>query len=130
MPQLDPEPAWHRLDHGYDESKTQLDLADLQGAAKFRGGACLSSEWDGDLYATLSWRCAFGHEFTGKLHTILKGGHWCPVCVAPPWNFDEQARRNPFFAQVWYPNHDPDENNFYPADCTQDIVCADQDERK
>jgi len=129
MPQLDPEPAWHRLDHGYDETRPQLALADLQAAARFRGGECLSTAWDGDLYTALAWRCAFGHEFTGKPYTILKAGHWCPVCVAPPWNFDEQARRNPFFAQVWYPNHDPEENNFYPEDCTQDIVCADMDKK-
>ncbi len=129
MPQLAPEPAWHQLDHGYDEAKPQLALADLQAAARFRGGECLATEWDGDLYTTLAWRCAFDHEFTGKPYTILKAGHWCPVCVAPPWNFDEQARRNPFFAQVWYPNHDPEENNFYPEDCTQDIVCADWDKK-
>ena len=127
MPQMDPEPEWHRLDHGYDESKAQLDLGDLQGAAQFRGGECLSSVWDGDMYSTLAWKCAFGHEFTGKPSTILKAGHWCPVCVAPPWSFDAIARHNPFFAQVWYPNHDKDEENFYSEDCLQDIAGADRD---
>ncbi len=127
MPQMDPEPEWHRLDHGYDESKGKLDLADLQDAAGFRGGECLSGTWDGDLYSTLEWECAFGHEFTGKPYTILKAGHWCPECVPPPWNYDEEARRSPFFAQVWYPNHDRDESNFYAEDCIQDISCADQD---
>lgn len=127
MPQLDVEPEWRRLNHGYDESKAHLDLADLQGAAAFRGGTCLSHAWAGDLYTTLEWQCAFGHRFLGKPYTILKAGHWCPVCVAPPWNYDEQARRTPFFAQVWYPNHDPDENNVYPPDCVQDIAGADQD---
>lgn len=127
MPRLDPEPDWQRLNHGYDESKEQLDLADLQGAAEFRGGECLSSGWDGDMHVALEWRCAFGHQFSGKPNTILKAGHWCPVCVAPPWNFDEEARRNPFFAQVWRPNHDPDEDNFYPEDLVQDIAGADRD---
>jgi len=129
MPQLDPEPEWHRLEHGYDESKEQLDLEDLQGAARFRGGECLSNMWDGDMYATLAWRCSFGHEFTGKPYTILKAGHWCPVCVAPPWNFDAVAKHNRFFAQVWIPNHDEDEDNFYPEDCLQDIAGADSDQR-
>lgn len=32
------------LEHGYDENKPQLNLADLQEAAHFRGGRCLSSE--------------------------------------------------------------------------------------
>ncbi len=128
MPQLDPEPEWQRLDHGYDESKPQLDLGDLQAAARFRGGQCLCASWDGDMYATLRWQCAFGHEFTAKPYTVLKAGHWCPVCVAPPWDLPREARHNPFFAQVWYPNHDPDEDDFYPQDCMQDIVCADEDD--
>ncbi len=127
MPQMQPEPAWHRLHHGYDESKERLALNDLQGAARFRGGQCLSQRWSGDMYRSLPWKCSRGHEFTGKPYTILKAGHWCPDCVPPPWNFDDEARRNPFFAQVWYPNHDKDENNFYPADCVQDISCADKD---
>jgi len=130
MPQIDPEPEWHRLDHGYDESKGRLDLKDLQGAAEFRGGECLSKKWDGDMYQTLQWRCAFGHEFIGKPFAILKAGHWCPECVPSPWNYDEEARRNRFFAQVWYPNHDKDENNFYQEDCIQDIACADMDRMK
>ena len=111
----------------YDEAKEKLDLKDLQGAAEFRGGECMSGDWDSDMYKTLEWKCTFGHVFTGKPHTILKAGHWCPECVPPPWNFDEEARRNPFFAQVWYPNHNRDENNFYAEDCVQDIAEADLD---
>ena len=121
MPQMDPEPEWHRLDHGYNEDKEQLELSDLQGAAKFRGGECLSTEWNGDLYSTLKWKCAFGHEFEAKPFTILKAGIWCPECLAPPWNYDAIAKKNRFFAQVWYPNHDEDEDNFYPEDCYKDI---------
>jgi hypothetical protein len=128
MPQLNPEPEWHRLDHGYDESKGTLDIDDLHGSAEFRGGRCLSEEWDGDMYGSVEWECSAGHRFRGRPATILKAGHWCPECVPPPWNFDEEARRNPFFAQVWYPNHDREENNFYAEDCIQDISCADQDQ--
>jgi nucleoside-diphosphate-sugar epimerase len=113
---------WQRLNHGYDELKKVLELNDLMTAAKFRGGICLSPEWNGDVYKTLKWQCAFGHEFRAKPYTILKAGHWCPECVPPPWNYDEVAKHNPFFAQVWYPNHDHDESNFYPEDCYQDIV--------
>jgi hypothetical protein len=29
---------------------------------------------------------------------------------------------------VWYPNHTPDEHNFYPADCVKDIADADRDQ--
>lgn len=120
------DPAWHRLSHGYDEAKQPLDLSDLRGAAQYRGGSCLSAAWDGDMYTTLSWKCAFDHEFTAKPYTIIKAGHWCPACVAPPWNYHEQAAKSPFFAQVWHPNHDPDEHEIYPEDCLQDIVDADR----
>ncbi len=122
MPQMHPEPEWYPLKHGYDESKEKLDLEDLKGAAEFRGGQCLSTQWDGDMYFKIKWKCAFGHEFELKPYTVLKAGHWCPECLPPPWNYDEQAKKNHFFAQVWYPNHDKDENNLYPGDCYKDIV--------
>lgn len=120
MPNLRPESK--RLDHGYDESKETLEVPDLQGAARFRGGELLSKEWSRNMYEQLEWRCAFSHEFKGSPYLVLKTGHWCPECVAPPWRDDEIARKNPFFAQVWYPNHDKDENNFYPSDCHTDIL--------
>jgi hypothetical protein len=126
LPEDVPDHSWNRLNHGYDENKIQLDLTDLQAAAQFRGGECLSQSWDGDLYQTLSWKCADGHRFSGNPYTILKAGHWCPNCLPPPWDFDREARKNPFFAQVWYPNHDPDENHFYPEDCLGDIMGADR----
>jgi hypothetical protein len=130
MPDLNPEPDWSRLGHGYDETKAQLDLADLQDAAEFRGGECLTQDWEGDVYATLDWKCAFDHEFTAKPTTVLKAGHWCPECMPPPWNFDEQAKKNPFLAQVWHADHDEDEDNFYPEDSIHDIVNADMEWRE
>ncbi|HMA83808.1 MAG TPA: NAD(P)-dependent oxidoreductase [Candidatus Thermoplasmatota archaeon] len=128
MPQLHPEPSWKRLNHGYDEQKEELDLTDLKKAAAFRGGICVSKKWNGDLYEEIRWKCAQNHEFTAKPYTVLKAGHWCPTCAPPPWDYDREAKRNPFFAQVWYLNHDKDESNFYPADCIKDIAHADKDE--
>jgi nucleoside-diphosphate-sugar epimerase len=127
MPDLDPNPEWRRLDHGYDESKSRLELSDLQGAAEFRGGKYLSGEWDGDMFATLDWKCAAMHEFQSKANTILKAGHWCPECIAPPWDFDRQAKSNPFFAQVWYADHDQEEQNFFSAESIHDILNADHE---
>ncbi|MFX1298303.1 MAG: NAD-dependent epimerase/dehydratase family protein, partial [Promethearchaeota archaeon] len=63
MPEMNYDAEWIRLDHGYDESKERLELSDLQGAAEFRGGKCLSESWNGEMYSTLKWRCAFDHEF-------------------------------------------------------------------
>lgn len=130
LPPMDASLPIQRLDHGYDESRPTLELADLQGAARYRGGECLAEDWDGDPYTRVRWKCAAGHEFEMRPNTVLKAGHWCPECLPPPWHFDAEARRNPFFAQVWYPNHDRDEDNYYAEDCTNDIVCADEDASK
>lgn len=123
MPDWDIEPI--RLDHGYNEDKpkSELDIKDMQDAAGFRGGACLSgSMTPGDLTTKLKWRCAFDHEFDASPTLILLGGHWCPECEPPPWNYDEIAKKNPFFAQVWYPNHDENECHFYDERCFEDIL--------
>jgi nucleoside-diphosphate-sugar epimerase len=104
------------IDHGYDESKptSELDLADMQQAAEFRGGKCLSNEMvKGNMAGKLQWECQFGHRFEASPALVLLGGHWCPECLPPPWNYDRIAAGNQFFAQVWHPLHGTDENNFY-----------------
>ncbi|MDR2752909.1 MAG: NAD(P)-dependent oxidoreductase [Oscillospiraceae bacterium] len=114
------------LDHGYDESKplAQLTVEDLQKAAAYRGGALVSSSYSGDPYAPLTWKSAGGREFEMTPNLVLRGGHWCPQEVPGPdngdwanpfipWDYDEEAKRNPFFAQVWYPLHDKSEQNVY-----------------
>ena len=127
-----------QLDHGYDESKplSELTLADIQQAAKFRGGKCLSQTMvKGDLDTPLEWQCAEGHVFKASPRLILLGGHWCPECFPwpyndttglwkaqdtallpkkmQPWQWDREAKRNPFFAQLWAPLHDAKEDNVY-----------------
>lgn len=100
------------IDHGYDETKpvSSLDLEDIKNAAKFRGGECLSSSMTkGDMKTKLSFKCAFGHEFEASPRLILEGGHWCPQCERESWNYQEEARVNPFFAQVWYALHGKNE---------------------
>ena len=114
------------LNHGYDETKPVEQLTDkeLQKAAAFRGGQYLGNN---------IWRCAQGHNFTASRRLILLGGHWCPECFpfpykeetiqklksdlrnhpSTPWAWDQEAKRNPFFAQIWTPLHEPDEDNVY-----------------
>ena len=104
------------LDHGYDESKpeSQLDIEDMKQAAAFRGGECLSETMvKGDLYTPLKWKSARGNEFEMTPNLVLNGGHWCPEELPWPWDYDTEAKINPFFAQVWYPLHSKDENNYY-----------------
>ncbi len=116
------------LNHGYDETKpmAEFTLEDMQKVAEFRGGKCLSKEMTkGDWDTQLEWQCACGHTFKASPRLVLLGGHWCPECFpfpyadepnARPWNWDEEAKRNPFFAQLWSPLHDADEANVYGAE--------------
>lgn len=106
-----------RIDHGYNEEKpaNQLELKDLQGAAAFRGGACLSNQMtQGDWRDQLIFRCAFGHQFKASPQLILEGGHWCPECERQSWNYGKRAQVDPFFAQVWTPLHQDNELREYP----------------
>ncbi len=109
------------LSHGYDESKDEreLNLADMQQAAAFRGGKVLSDSMQaGDLKTKLKWQCHNGHEFESSPYTIIKAGHWCPICCSPKeeWTFDELSKHIPFFAQLWYDTHSPEENYIYSVD--------------
>ena len=92
----------------------------MKAAAKFRGGECLSETMTkGDMATKLKWKCGLcGHEFEASPALILLGGHWCPECFIPQkeWNYDAVAKTNPFFAQVWYPNHTKEESNVYKFD--------------
>ena len=65
------------------------------------------------MSTALEWECQFGHKFKASPALILLGGHWCPECMPTPWRYGEIAKGNPFFAQVWYPLHDKEENDYY-----------------
>lgn len=103
-----------RLHHGYDENTpdSELGLEEMRSSALFRGGQCVSSNVKpGDLFTRLRWVCSVGHPFEATPNSVLKGGHWCPECAPPGWDYDEEARRNPFFAQVWCPGRPAGESN-------------------
>ncbi|MBO5234603.1 MAG: NAD(P)-dependent oxidoreductase, partial [Alistipes sp.] len=104
-----------RLNHGYDEQKdlSKLNIDDMQQAATFRGGKCLSPTMtEGDLHTPLEWECACGHRFTTSPTVVLLGGHWCPECFSKPWQYDAEAKRNPFFAQLWLAHHKGENNDY------------------
>ena len=116
------------LDHGYDEAKPQAEftIKDMQDAAVFRGGKCLSKDMvTGDWDTPLKWQAANGEEFEASPRLILLGGHWAPSDMPlpykgiegeRPWHWDEVAKHNPFFAQIWTPLHDKRENNVYGSE--------------
>lgn len=105
------------LDHGYDESKglENLTLEDLQKAAEFRGGKCLATEVP-DIYTPIKWACCDGHEFMLSVNAVLQGGHWCPECLKDAWAYGQIAKKNPFYAQVWWPIHDPGDDYVIPME--------------
>ncbi len=102
-PSLDHHKEYIRLDHGYDESKAELDQKDLQQAASFRGGELVSEEWNGNMHQELSWLCCQNHNFEMTPHAVLKGGHWCLECISPPWDFESFPDKNLFGVQVLKP---------------------------
>lgn len=106
------------LNHGYKEYKSmsEWDINDMQQAAMWRGGKCLSPTMTvGDAYTPLEWECYDGHRFMATPALVLLGGHWCPECFPMPWQYDREARHNPFLSQVWHASHDKEEDNFYDA---------------
>ncbi len=117
------------ISHGYDESKpeSELSLDDMKSAASFRGGECVSESMTaGDWAGKLMFRCAFGHAFDASPRLILEGGHWCSVCERESWNYHARAKVDPFFAQVWNPLHDKDEEpHEYKKEITElDVIKA------
>ena len=92
-----------KLNHGYNRKAESLEFKHIKFAANFRGGRCLSKENDyKNLDSKLKWQCTFKHEFELSARALLKFGHWCPQCLAPPWQDEEIAKKNPFFAQVFF----------------------------
>ena len=92
-------------DEFFREDYAALDVGALAG---LRGGQCLSTG-SGDDGCKLRFRCGFGHEWEGTA-TLIRAGHWCPECAAPPWNYDEIARVDTLLARFYYNNHDKDEH--------------------
>ena len=113
------------LNHGYDDKKpvSKWTLKDLQDAAAFRGGKCLSTGYDGTPYDKVLWECRDGHKFAMNPYTVLKGGYWCNCCEPKPWRYGEIADI-PFYGQVYFDSHDETEtDNTYPlTDHEEDFI--------
>jgi hypothetical protein len=93
----------------------------MRDAADFRGGRCLSAALE-SVRHPLEWQCAFDHTWKATPTLVLRAGHWCPECQPPAWDYDRIAKKNPFFAQIYYPNRDRGEDNTYDARCFEDIL--------
>lgn len=93
------------LDHGYDEAKPadQWAAADYARVAAYRGGRLTTPATAigaGDVSTPLAWRCGLDHEFSASPRLVLTAGHWCPLCVADPIGYPDQALHDTLLAQV------------------------------
>jgi hypothetical protein len=57
----------------------RLTLPLLQRIAAQKGGCCLSPVYMNSS-CPLRWKCAIGHEWLARAHSI-RAGSWCPVCA-------------------------------------------------
>ena len=73
----------------------------------------------------LRWRCAHGHEFEATPNLVLFMGHWCPEELRGEWNYYEQARVNPFFAQSWDYEHEGEEPFAVKMACDDTLISPD-----
>lgn len=103
-----------KIELGYEwKEGGDYSIGDMQALATFRGGEALSSEFI-DMYTPLGWKCNICDcEFEATPMLVTNGGHWCPGCESPIWNYDEIAKKNHFIGQVHYNTHDEDENEVY-----------------
>jgi hypothetical protein len=105
-------PDWRHYTYTEDEPAEPQEVLDLksftmeeiQTMARIRGGECLSKAFV-DIKTKLPWRCAFGHEWDAT-PVLIRAGHWCPECAAPPWDYDTQAKADPLLGKFYYNNHD------------------------
>ena len=111
------------LSHGFDDKKPPAawTAEDCRAAAAFRGGEYLSEGFAG-AHAPAQWRCHDGHVFTATPYTVMGAGHWCPACAPTPWDYDRQAKHNPFYAQAWYDTHAEDENAVYDLEDGKSVL--------
>ena len=52
-------------------------------------------------------------------------GHWCPEELRGEWNYYEQARVNPFFAQCWDYEHEGEEPFAVKMVCDDTLISPD-----
>lgn len=116
-----------KIEYGYTrKSNGKYNLSDMKALAQFRGGECLSKKYI-DNYTPLQWKCNLcEREFEATPMLVTDGGHWCPHCQPPVWNYNEIAKKNLFLAQLYYNTHEKDECEFYnTATLLQERGCKD-----
>ena len=108
------------IDYGFNYKKLdkEITIKDLKNVAKKHGGELLSKSFKtGDIYKKLKWKTNNGIVFTAKPYTILRAGHWFNESYTNNvWNFDNLAKNDKIYSQIWYDSHDKNEDVYYYLD--------------
>ena len=73
--------------------------------------------WIGDIYAKVEWEDQDGNRFVMRPHSVLFCGHWNNVSYHEhAWDFDRLAKKDKIYAQIWYDQHEKDEDRYYYFD--------------
>lgn len=106
-----------RLNHYFDIDKDRnlVDINDLKNVASAHGGKLISKGFNpGDIYAKLEWENSDGERFIARPHSLLYCGHWYNISYKEhAWDFDRLAKKDKIYAEIWYDQHDKDEDRFY-----------------
>ncbi len=109
-----------RINHYFDIDKDRklLDINDLRNVAEAHGGKLISSTFKtGDIFAKVEWENSDGERFIACPHTVLYCGHWLNISYKEhAWDFDRLSKKDKIYAQIWYDQHDKNEDRFYYFD--------------
>ena len=109
-----------RLNHFFDIDKDRklVDIKDLKNVAKAHGGKLITDNFKtGDIYKKVEWENSDGERFFACPHTVLFCGHWFNISYKEyAWDFDRLSKKDKIYAQIWYDQHDKDEDRFYYFD--------------
>ena len=110
----------NRLNHFFDIDKprSELDINDLRNVAEGHGGKLITKEFQkGDIYAKVEWEDQDGNRFIMRPHSVLYCGHWNNISYHEhAWDFDRLAKKDQIYAQIWYDQHEKDEDRYYYFD--------------
>lgn len=110
---------YNRLNHFFDidKPKEQVTIEDMRNVAEAHAGKLISKDYSGDLYQKLEWENQDGERFMMSPFAVLYGGHWDNVSYHKhAWDFDRLSKKDKIYAQIWYDQHEKDEDNYYYYD--------------
>ena len=106
-----------KINHYFDIDKprSELDIHDLKNVAEAHGGKLITKHFNkGDIFQKVEWENSDGERFVACPHTVLYGGHWFNISYKEhAWDFDRLAKKDKIYAEIWYDQHEKDENRFY-----------------